>query len=265
VTALEVRTQLAHSDADRIEVRGHDLNALVGHVSLTDMLFLEVQGRLPDPSERRLADAALVTLVEHGFTPSAIAARMTHLGSPDFLQGAVAAGLLGLGSTFVGSIEGAARMLQEAVAAAGPDTSPAAIADTVVAAYRRDGRPIPGLGHHLHKRADPRVGRLIEVAEEEGRAGPHLRVLRELEAAFERQSGKLLPVNATGAIGAVASDLGFDWRVCRAFGIVARCVGLVGHVWEEMRQPAARAIWHEVERAAGPPAPDRRQSEDGRR
>lgn len=255
MNALQVRTQLAHSDADRIEVRGHDLNDLIGRVSLTDMLFLEVQGRLPAPSERRLADAALVTLVEHGFTPSAIAARMTHLGSPDFLQGAVAAGLLGLGSTFVGSIEGAARMLQEAVAAAGADMRPADVADAVVAAYRRDGRAIPGLGHHLHKRADPRVARLYAIAQEEGRVGPHLAVLGELEAAFERQSGKFLPVNATGAIGAVASDLGFDWRVCRAFGIVARCVGLVGHVWEEMRQPVARAIWHEVERAAGPPAP----------
>jgi citrate synthase len=64
--------------------------------------------------------------------------------------------------------------------------------------------------------------------------------------------GKLknLPVNATGAIGALACELGLDWRAVRGIGVMARAVGLVGHLLEESRQPMAEAVWHQVEAEA---------------
>src|SRR5438270_99173 len=65
---------MGSSTADRIVVRGHDLSQdLIGKVSLGAMAFLELKGRLPGDRELAVFDAILVTLVEHGMTPSAIA------------------------------------------------------------------------------------------------------------------------------------------------------------------------------------------------
>jgi citrate synthase len=61
---------------------------------------------------------------------------------------------------------------------------------------------------------------------------------------------KKLTLNATGAIGALACELGLDWRAVRGIGVMARAVGLVGHLLEESRQPMAEAVWHQVEEQA---------------
>src|SRR2546423_6031148 len=146
------------SSADRVVVRGHDLTELIGNVSLGDFAFLELKGRLPTPQESVVFNAIAVTLVEHGVTPSAIAARLTYLGAPEALQAAVASGLLGLGTVFVGSTEGVARLLSE---------SGNKSAKEIIAEHKR----IPGLGHPLHKPVDPRTVRLFEIARETGDYG----------------------------------------------------------------------------------------------
>src|SRR5579864_5901137 len=119
--AKQLRSHMGWSTADRIVVRGHDLVDLIGNVSLGDFAFLELKGRLPTAQESAVFNAIAVTLVEHGMTPSAIAARLTYLGAPEAFQAAVAAGLLGLGDRFGGPAEEAARMLQEALEGATPD------------------------------------------------------------------------------------------------------------------------------------------------
>ena len=143
----KIRSDIGWSTVDRIVVRGKDLpNEILGHLNLGDMAFLELTGRAPNANESKLFNAMVVTLVEHGVTPSALVARLTYLGAPEALQAAVAAGLLGLGSVFVGSMEGVAKLLSEAVAA-GKD------AQTILAENKR----IPGLGHPIHKPIDPRT------------------------------------------------------------------------------------------------------------
>src|SRR6478672_3572143 len=124
---------MGSSTADRITVKGHDLvEDLIGKVSLGDMAFLELKGRLSSRHESIVFNALAVTLVEHGMTPSAIATRLTYFGAPESLQGAVAAGLLGIGDRFGGSVEGAARMLQEALREAEPSADLAAMATRIV-------------------------------------------------------------------------------------------------------------------------------------
>jgi citrate synthase len=225
-----IRSDLAWSTPERITVRGKDLpGEILGHLNLGDMAFLELTGRTPNERESKLFNAMVVTLVEHGVTPSALAARLTYLGAPEAMQAAVAAGLCGLGSVFVGSMEGCARLLSEGKTA-----------EQIIA----DNKRIPGLGHPLHKPVDPRTVRLFEIARETGFYGRHCKLMEELARL------KNLTLNATGAIGALACELGLDWRAVRGLGVMARAVGLVGHILEESRQPIAEAVWLEVEEQA---------------
>jgi len=236
-----LRTEMGWSSADRIVVRGKDLpREILGHFNLGDMAFLELTGRTPSAAESKLFNAMVVTLVEHGITPSALAARLTYLGAPEALQAAVAAGLCGLGSVFVGSTEGCAKMLFEELPDPKAELDLRAAASRIVAERKR----IPGIGHPVHKPLDPRTPRLFEIARECGFYGRYCELI-ELIAAQKK-----LPLNATGAIGALACEMGFDWKVCRGLGVMARAVGLVGHLLEEARDPLAQELWLRTEEEA---------------
>ena len=244
----QLRSDLGWSTADRIVVRGHDLaDELLGKVSLGDVAFLELKGRLPTPQESIVFNAITVTLVEHGMTPSAIAARLTYFGAPEALQGAVAAGLLGMGDRFGGSAEDAARMLQEGLQNAKPDADLRAVAKQIVGVHREAKRPIGGLGHPVHKQVDPRTPRLFALAAENGFSGRYVELMQLIGAEASLSYGRELPVNATGAIGAIASELEIPWRVCRGLAVMARAIGLVAHIQEEMEEPLAAEIWSRVE------------------
>lgn len=250
-----LRSEIASSDATSVTVFGQDLVAMLGTVNVGDFAFLEIFGRLPDKNESILFNALVVTLIEHGMTPSAIAARMTYLGAPESIQGAVASGLLGLGNTFVGTIEGAARICQEHLPGngadgAGPtlsDTEIEALAERVATEFKAERRPIPGLGHPVHTPVDPRAERLFELAAELGFDNTTTRLMRALSRISSERSGRQLPVNATGAIGALASTLGVPAEVSRGLGVMARAIGLVGHLLEERRSPMAKTIWYRTE------------------
>jgi citrate synthase len=227
-----IRSELGWSTRERIVVRGKDLpGEILGSLNLGDMAWFELTGKFPDEKQSRLFNAMAVTLVEHGVTPSALAARLTYLGAPEAMQAAVAAGLCGLGSVFVGSMEGAAKLLSESIG-----KNPQQIIS--------ENQRIPGLGHPLHKPVDPRSVRLFEIARETGYYGKYCHLMEELARL------KKLTLNATGAIGALACELGLDWRAVRGIGVMARAVGLVGHLLEESRRPMAEAVWHQIEEQA---------------
>jgi citrate synthase len=238
-----IRTDIAWSTPSTVTVKGFDLcKDLLGSVSLGDMAFLELTDRLPDRRESIVFNALAVTLVEHGLTPSAIAARMTYTGAPEAMQAAVAAGLCGLGSVFVGSMEGAARMLQEALPDPAQSMQVEPLARQIVERFRDRRQPVPGIGHPLHKPVDPRAPRLFQIAAENGYDGPYVQLMQAVATQAEAVSGKSLPVNATGAIAAIASELKLPWRIVRGIGVMARAIGLVGHIREEMHQPMAQEI-----------------------
>lgn len=243
-----IRSDIAWSTPDRIEVHGKSLpDELLGNINLGDMAFLQILGRMPTPQESNMFNAISVTLVEHGITPSALAARLTYAGAPESLQAAVAAGLCGLGTVFVGSTEGTARMLYEALPQGTKGADLERIARDTVAGFRARGQIVPGLGHPLHKPVDPRAPRLFQIAKDNGFFGDFIRLEQLICAEAERASGKMLPVNATGAIGAICCELGLPWKIVRGIGVFARAIGLVGHILEESNNPIAVEIWQRVE------------------
>lgn len=243
-----VRSDIAYSTPDRIVVRGKDLpNEVLGHMNLGDFAYLQLTGKAATPQQSAMFNAILITLVEHGMTPSAIAARMTYAGAPESLQAAVAAGLCGLGSVFVGSMEGACRMLAEALPYGSTCDDLEKLAVDTVAAWRARGAALPGLGHPLHKPIDPRTPRLFELAAQNGLSGDYVKLMQLIGAEAERVTGKSLPINATGAIGAICCEFGFPWRIVRGFGVMARAIGLVGHLLEEGERPMSFELWQRVE------------------
>ena len=247
----QLKTDICWSTEDKITIKGLDLcQDIMGKVSLGDMAFLEMMDRLPNERESRVFNALAVILVEHGMTPSAIVTRMTLAGAPEAMQAAVAAGLSGLGSVFVGSMENAARLLQDAI----PDpSSPGdiqALADRIVDDHAARKRTLPGIGHHIHKPQDPRAPRLFEIAAENGYDGPYIALMKAVADTATAKLGRNLPVNATGAIAAVASELSIPWKIVRGIGVMSRAIGLVARVLEELREPMAREIKAMVEEEA---------------
>ena len=110
-------TSIGHSDRDSISLLGHDLSGeLIGQVGFGELAFWLVAQRRPGAGEVRVFEAVLVALADHGLTPSAIAARLTLTGAPESVQGAVAAGLLGGGSRFLGVTEDCGRFLATTLA-----------------------------------------------------------------------------------------------------------------------------------------------------
>jgi len=246
---IKLRSNLGRSTPNTVIVRGHDLpGELMGRLNFGDMAFLQIMGRVPDAAESTVFNAMLVALVEHGMTPSALAARLTLSGAPESVQAAVAAGLNGIGSRFAGTMEGAARVLSAALAGtAGEPPDYPALAAQIVETHAREGRHLPGIGHPLHRPLDPRAERLRELAREQGREGPHLHLMWAISEAAAQRSGKVLPVNVTGAIGALVCELGIDARIARGIAVISRAVGLVGHLREEMDHPMADTLYKRVE------------------
>lgn len=268
-------TSLGTSDAETITLLGQDLAAdLMGKVSFGELALWLVTQRRPTPGQVAVFEAVLVALADHGFTPTAIAARLTYLSAPDSVQGALAAGLLGGGSRFLGVTEDTGRFLADALAEAegaaggakgaegGAEMSDAgwdAIALTAVRRAREQGRLIPGLGHPVHKITDPRTPVLIRIADENGLRGPHLRLFEAIGRVHPQVLGRTLPLNGAGTSGAALADLGLPVGLLRGFALLARTAGLLGQLAEEQRRPIGMDIYLAVDRNADyvPPDPPR--------
>ena len=253
-----MRTELGYSTRENIYVQGRDLcGELLGHVDLGAMAFLQLTGRMPNSNESRLFNALAVTLVEHGITPSAIAARMTYAGAPEALQSAVAAGLCGLGTVFAGTSEGAARILKQALADPADTRSLDQRAEAIVARSVAEGWQIPGLGHPIHRPVDPRTVRLFVIAEETGFKGRYVEMMLAIHRAVEQHKGRPITLNATGAMGALCCELGLPVEACRGIAVMARAIGLVGHILEEIRSPMAIELWQKLEHDVSVPPEQR--------
>jgi len=228
------RTAIVDAGPDHLRVRGHDVLELMQRSTFTDLVFLLHHDRVPSPGERRLLDAILIGVADHGSgAPSCAAARLAASGNRQSLSAAVAAGVLTIGDEHGGAgsgcmdliIEGLSRVRQTHRASAD-------VAGELVAETRQRGSRVPGFGHRVHSEIDPRVAVLFDLAAREGLAGEGITFARALEQAISTQI-KPIPLNIDGALAAILVDMGFPSAVGRLLFIIGRVAGISAEVLEE--------------------------------
>jgi citrate synthase len=252
----EYPTGIGTSTVDSISLLGHDLaGELLGTVGFGELAYWLATKRRPTPGQLRVFEAVLVSLADHGFTPTAIAARLTLYSAPDSLQGAIAAGLLGGGSRFLGVTEDTGVYLHSAVENLG-DTSGWTdarwddLARATVTATQSAGKRVPGLGHPVHKNGDPRTPVIIGIAHEAGVRGAHLALFESIGRVHAEIIGRTLPLNGAGVAGAALADAGLPIGLLRGFALLARTAGIIGHLAEELTNPIGPDVYREVDRNA---------------
>src|SRR5262249_32419661 len=204
------RTAIVNADPTRIEIRGHDVTAMMRSATFTDAIFLLHHTRLPTPDERRLFDAMLIGGADHGAgAPSCAAARLAASGNRQSPSAAVAAGILTIGDEHGGAGSGCMELIVTGPERARLESiSLIAAAGALVAAARGARVRIPGFGHRVHSTIDPRVDVLFGLASDSGLAGDGVRFARALETAIAERI-RPIPLNIDGALAAILVDLGF--------------------------------------------------------
>lgn len=264
----EWKSGITYYEPNKLVVRGYRLDEMIGRLSFADGIFLILRGRLPSPAESDLMNAMLLAELDHGLlAPSAQAARIVISGARESVQGAVAGGVLTLGNVHGGAIEDAARVFQEGVTRARvEELTLARMAETLLREHQEAGKRIPGFGHPIHT-DDPRTRRLFALAEQHHFGGEHVELARAMEAAVPLVLGKALPINVDGAVAAIISDMGFDWRLGRGLFIIGRVPGLVAHVYEELTEERPMRTARLATRYVGPPEqplPPENQEREGK-
>ncbi len=234
------RTAVSEFTPEGVSVRGYDvLKDLTGKIDFGAMVYLLLKGDLPKGNEAKMINAVFVAVADHGISPSSTVTRFIQAaGVP--IQCSVAAGVMMFGDIHGGAGQEFAKNVQELVAdAKKAGRSFDEVAKEYVLAHKR----IDGFGHPQHPEGDPRTKVLFGLAEEYGTAGDHIAMTRALEKALAERARRPIPANIDSAIGAIASDLGFDWRLARALLVIPRTAGLFAHAHEEMtREPGWRQV-----------------------
>jgi citrate synthase len=230
------RTNITSIAPGKILIKGYNIADLMSKKTFAEVVYLILKGELPTEAEGIVLNAILVSSVDHGVTPpSSLASRIIMSGGNP-LNAAVAGGILTIGESHGGAIEQCARIFQEWAAR---DGEPEALATDLLRDLSARKIRMPGFGHRLHN-VDPRTVRLFELADRLKFSGRHQLLAKAVEAAFKK-GGKELPINVDGAIAAVISDMGFDWRLGKGFFIISRTVGLIAQAHEErVRQKPMR-------------------------
>ncbi|SOE98800.1 Citrate synthase [Burkholderia sp. OK233] len=228
------------SDISRLLMRGTDvLNEIVGQKTFTETFYFILTGRFPNLVQLKVLDAALVVLMDHGLSQSAVVARMIADSAPGQIQIALAGGAMMIGEKFAGTMAGTAALLREAKA---DGREPREWAQETVVRFQRNGRRIPGFGHPYYKDADPRAARLLKLAEDAGVEGTFLRLLKVLSDEINLSAGRPIVMNATAVLGAMLCEIDFPETAIRSVAVISRMAGLAAHVCEEVENPVVPAL-----------------------
>lgn len=238
MTDKKWKTSIAGIVDGETVIHGYQITDLIDKVNLTDAIWLELKGELPNDKERAMFDAILISTIDNGLGPPSVTNARNSASAGNPMQAAVAAGVLGIGEYHGGAIEECARLLQMGMSA-----------EKLVEKIVGSGDRIPGFGHKVYKDEDPRATQIFTKAKSLVFFGEYCKLATAVEAELEKVKGKKIVINVDGAIAAVSSDMGFDYRLGKGFFIIGRVVGLVAHIYEEIvrEKPFRRVSEEEIE------------------
>jgi len=233
MSELHWKTGITEVAPNKVAVRGHPVDELIGKITFSQAIYLVLKGEMPSPEVGRMIDAIFVSSVDHGASPPSVLAARTVASTGSELNASIAAGILAISRFHGGAIEEGMRLFYR-IAALMPekDLGMEDAVGSVLEEMRRDKKRASGFGHRLHTQ-DPRTARLFVLAAELGLSGLHVAISRAVEQALAEQLGKPLPINVDGAIAALLCDLDFPPEIGNAFFIIARTAGLTAHIHEE--------------------------------
>ncbi|MDD4307413.1 MAG: citrate/2-methylcitrate synthase [Thermoplasmata archaeon] len=214
------------------------LDGLTGDEDLSLILFRIFTGRQP-PNEKhsRLLEAMITACVDHGVTPPSAQATIIASSVRASYEVSIAHGVGAITDVHGGAGAKAALFFRESIQSS-------ADVKAVVDDYQKQKKRIPGLGHRVHKN-DPRRDVLWRLAKESGVAGRNVEMSMKISAVFKESSGKDLPINVDGVIGAIVADFGLDVSAAKTIFIIGRVAGLSAHHYEEYSRPQMRQIGFE--------------------
>jgi len=246
------KTAITDVGKDTVRIAGYDIVDLMASRTFTDTIFLLHRGRLPSVAERRLLDAALVAVADHGpSAPCAAASRMVATANRVAPEAAVAAGVLAIGDAHGGAGLACMKVIADGLELAKREgISIEEAATRTVRDFRERRDRLPGIGHRRHS-TDPRAQKLFALARESGVAGEGTAFILAVEKAAAELI-KPMPVNIDGALAGVLHDLGFPPVFGKLVFIIGRIAGLTAHVTEEYLREKAMRI-HVPVAYEGPP------------
>lgn len=230
-------TKIGWAEAGKILVRGYRAEELIRALSFAEATYLVIRGELPTRAHGRALDAVLRSGLDQAFISSAVPpARFAASAAPEAPAAAIAAGVIAFGSV-TGSPRECAEMLAAAQRARTEDRlALVEAARRTVESYAKDKRRVPGLGHPVHTRREPRAAALRAIALELGAWGERGRLFDAVAREATRRFGRPLPQNLAGVIAAVLLEIGFEPLEMVGLGVLSYLPALIAHTTEEIRE-----------------------------
>lgn len=234
-------TSIIDMEPNRIKIRGHDIEKLIGAMSFPQMVWLMATGELITGWREMLLESALVAAVDHGPQAPAVAAARMAISCGVGINNAMASGVNMLGDIHGGAGQQAVELFRDISDRLDRGVEPnQAVLDALDNWHEKRGSFIPGYGHRFHKEQDPRSPRLLELVdravEEEAISGRFSAIALAVEDALAAKKGIKLPINIDGATAVIFAEIGCSPILARGLFCLSRSVGILSHAYEQAEE-----------------------------
>ncbi|MCB9813088.1 MAG: citryl-CoA lyase [Pseudomonadales bacterium] len=229
---LKFVTAVSGQTSKGLILRKEKLSDLIKEADFVSTLYLSITGRKPKKTENLILNALLVASIDHGISPaSGLVPRIVASSGGD-IYAAMATSILSLGPYHGGAVTGAMNAFNE-IDQEGDDVEKAC--ENLIYAYRLRNERIPGFGHPIYKKIDPRAKILFELARKNNLDIQFMNIAKQLEHTLEDKFSKKLVLNIDGAMAALLLTINVDPSAGNAIFGLARVAGSIAHIIEEQQ------------------------------